>query len=115
MNFGFSQQEESLRKEVCEFIQKEFPSELRWRFRPTFSPSIHGLDDEAWKFMRTMSRKLGAKGWLSLRSWPQEYGGRNSFFLKNIGKCTRPMQMEDKPFALLECFPASMFPLFPSR
>jgi alkylation response protein AidB-like acyl-CoA dehydrogenase len=83
MDFGFSQQEESFRKEVREFIQKEFPSELRWHFRVTFAPSIHGLDDEAWKFMRTMSRRLGAKGWLSL-SWPKEYGGQSSLFLQNI-------------------------------
>ena len=83
MDFGFSKQEESFRKEVREFIQKEFPSELRWHSRVTFAPSIHGLDDEAWKFMKTMSRKLGAKGWLSL-SWPEEYGGQNSLFLQNI-------------------------------
>jgi len=83
MDFGFSKQEESFRKEVREFLQKEFPSELRWRFRVTFAPSIHGLDDEAWKFMKTMSRKLGAKGWLSL-GWPEEYGGQNSLFLQNI-------------------------------
>ena len=83
MNFEFTQQEESFRKDVREFIQKEFPEELRWRFRVTFAPSIHGIDDEAWKFMRTMSRKLGAKGWLSL-SWPEEYGGQNSSFLQNI-------------------------------
>ena len=83
MDFGFSQQEESFRKEVREFIRKEFPSEMRWNSRVTFAPSIHGLDDEAWKFMKTMSRKLGAKGWLSL-SWPKEYGGRNSLFLQNI-------------------------------
>lgn len=83
MDFGFSQQEEAFRKEVREFIQRESPPELRWHFRVTFAPSIHGLDDEAWKFMRTMSRKLGAKGWLSL-SWPEEYGGQNSLFLQNI-------------------------------
>ena len=83
MDFGFSQQEESFRKEVREFIRKEFPSEMRWNSRVTFAPSIHGLDDEAWKFMKTMSRKLGAKGWLSL-SWPKEYGGQNSLFLQNI-------------------------------
>jgi hypothetical protein len=33
--------------------------------------------------MKTMSRKLGAKGWLSL-SWPKEYGGQNSLFLQTI-------------------------------
>jgi alkylation response protein AidB-like acyl-CoA dehydrogenase len=83
MDFGFSQQEESFRREVREFIKKDFPSELRWHSRVTFAPSIHGLDEKSWKFMKTMSRKLGAKGWLSL-SWPKEYGGQNSLFLQNI-------------------------------
>lgn len=83
MDFGFSQQEEAFRKEVREFIQREFPSELRWHFRPALAASIFGLDDEGWKLMKTMGRKLGAKGWLSL-SWPEEYGGQNSLFLQNI-------------------------------
>jgi alkylation response protein AidB-like acyl-CoA dehydrogenase len=83
MEFGFSEQEESFRQKVREFIQKEFPAEWRWRFRVTFAPSIHGLDDEAWQFMRSMSRKLGAKGWLSL-GWPKEYGGQDAPFLQNI-------------------------------
>jgi alkylation response protein AidB-like acyl-CoA dehydrogenase len=83
MNFGFSQKEESFREEVREFIQKEFPSELKWQYRPTLAPSIYGLDGEARKSMKIMSRKLGDKGWLSL-SWPKEYGGQNSLFLQNI-------------------------------
>ena len=83
MNFGFSQQEEAFRKEVREFIQKEFPSDLRWRFRPTVAASIYGLDGEALQFAKTMRRKLGAKGWLSL-SWPKEYGGQNSLFSQVI-------------------------------
>ena len=83
MDLGFSPQEESFRKEVREFIAKEFPSDLRWRFRATFAPSIHGLDEEAWSFMRAMARKLGAQGWFSL-GWPKEYGGQNSQILQNI-------------------------------
>jgi alkylation response protein AidB-like acyl-CoA dehydrogenase len=83
MDFGFSEREESFRQEVRDFIQEEFPTELRWRFRVTFAPSIHGLDDEGWRFMKTMSRKLGAKGWLSL-GWPQEHGGQDVPFLQNI-------------------------------
>jgi alkylation response protein AidB-like acyl-CoA dehydrogenase len=83
MDFGFSPEEESLRKEVRAFIAKEFPSEWRWKFRVTFAPSIHGLDSEAWSFMRAMARKLGAKGWFSL-GWPEEYGGQNSQVLQNI-------------------------------
>jgi alkylation response protein AidB-like acyl-CoA dehydrogenase len=83
MDFGFSPQEEAFREEVREFIEAEFPPEWRWQYRPTFTPSIHGLGAEEWAFMKTMSRKLGAKGWLSL-DWPKEYGGQNSVFLQNI-------------------------------
>ncbi|MBN2077268.1 MAG: acyl-CoA dehydrogenase family protein [Dehalococcoidales bacterium] len=83
MDFGFSQEEKAFREEVRGFIQKEFPSELKWHYRPTLAPSIYGLEGEAREFMKTMSRKLGEKGWLSL-SWPEEYGGRNSLFLQNI-------------------------------
>jgi len=83
MDFGFSQEEEAFRKEVREFIEEEFPSELRWKYRVTFAPSIHGLDSEAWSFMRAMARKLGAKGWFSL-GWPEDYGGQNSQVLQNI-------------------------------
>ena len=83
MNFGFGQKEESFREEVRNFIQEEFPSELKWHYRPTLAPSIYGLEGEAWDFMKTMSRKLGDKGWLSL-GWPEEYGGQNSLFLQNI-------------------------------
>lgn len=83
MDFGFSREEESFRKEVREFIAKEFPSELRWKFRVTFAPSIHGLDSEGWSLMRAMARKLGAKGWFSL-GWPEEYGGQDSQVLQNI-------------------------------
>ncbi len=83
MDFGSSEREESFRQEVREFIQHEFPAEWRWRSRVTFAPSIHGLDDELWRLMKTMSRMLGAQGWLSL-SWPEELGGQNAPFLQNI-------------------------------
>ena len=73
MDFGFSQQEESFRKEVREFIQKEFPPELRWHFRATLAASIHGLDGEAWEFMKTMKRKLG---WLTHP--PRDSAGKQS-------------------------------------
>jgi len=83
MDFGFSPQEESFRKEVIEFIQKEFPPELRWKFACTFTPAVLSHEGEEWEYIKAMRRKVGAKGWLSL-SWPEEYGGRNSLILQNI-------------------------------
>jgi alkylation response protein AidB-like acyl-CoA dehydrogenase len=83
MDFGFSQQEELFRREVREFIQRELPSELRWHFKVVFAPSIFTFDGEALEFIKTMRRKVGGKGWLSL-GWPEQYGGQNSPFLQNI-------------------------------
>ena len=83
MNFGFTQHEEAFREEVREFIQKEFPPEKRWHYPAILAPSIYSLEDEAWQFLRTMSRKLGDKGWLSL-SWPKEYGGQDSLLLTHF-------------------------------
>jgi alkylation response protein AidB-like acyl-CoA dehydrogenase len=83
MDFGFSHQEELFREEVIDFIQKEFPPELRWKFGCTFTPSVLSHEGEDWEFIKAMRRKLGAKGWLSL-SWPEKYGGRNSLILQNI-------------------------------
>jgi alkylation response protein AidB-like acyl-CoA dehydrogenase len=83
MDFGFSQQEELFRREVREFIQRELPSELRWHFKVVFAPSIFTFDGEALEFIKTMRRKVGGKGWLSL-GWPEQHGGQNSPFLQNI-------------------------------
>lgn len=83
MDFGYTPQEESFREEVRDFIRKEFPEELKWKFGSTFTPSAQSLEGEDWEYAKSMRKKLGAKGWLSL-SWPQEYGGKNSLFLQNI-------------------------------
>lgn len=83
MDFGFSPREELFRKEVREFIQKEFPSELRWKYGITFSPSVQSHEGEEWEFVKEIRRKVGARGYLSL-SWPREYGGQNSLVLQNI-------------------------------
>jgi len=83
MEFGFSPQEEIFRKEVRDFIKKEFPSELRWKFGVTFTPSVQSHEHAEWDYVKAMRRKVGAKGWLSL-SWPREYGGQGSLILQNI-------------------------------
>jgi alkylation response protein AidB-like acyl-CoA dehydrogenase len=83
MDFGYSRQEESFREEVREFIKKEFPADLRWKFGITFTPSVQSHEGEEWEYVKAMRAKVGAKGWHSL-SWPEEYGGKNSLFLQNI-------------------------------
>jgi alkylation response protein AidB-like acyl-CoA dehydrogenase len=83
MDFRFTPEEAAFRKEVRAFIQKEFPSELRWKFGCTFTPAVNSAKGEDWEFIKAMRKKLGTKDWLSL-SWPEEYGGRNSFVQQNI-------------------------------
>ena len=83
MDFAFTPEEEAFRKEVQEFIDKEYPQEWRENAAHDFLQAIGGSEDEQWERHRAMAKKLGAKGWLSL-SWPKEYGGRNSMMLMHI-------------------------------
>ena len=83
MDFSFTPQEEAFREEVKDFIKKEFPEELRWKFGITFSPSVQSHKDEEWEYVKSMRAKVAQKGWWTL-SWPEEYGGKNSLVLQNI-------------------------------
>ncbi len=83
MDFGFSEQEESLRKEVQEFIKKEYPPDMERKFGVTFAPSVQAHEGEEWEYVSKMRQKVGAKGWLSL-NWPKEYGGQGSLSLQNV-------------------------------
>ncbi|MDD5338726.1 MAG: acyl-CoA dehydrogenase family protein [Dehalococcoidales bacterium] len=72
MDFRFSPEEENFRQEVAAFLKKEGPKE--WHKRKVSFFDMSG--QENWIAVhRDMSRKLGAKGWLSLH-WPKEYGGK---------------------------------------
>ncbi len=63
MDFRFSEEEEAFRKEVREFLQKE------WAL------TDYDLDNpEHWNAAKELEKKLGAKGWLCM-AWPKEYGG----------------------------------------
>jgi len=72
MNLHFSEEDESFRREVLEFIGKELPAD--WKGTGLLSEA-HG--EEEWRFAREMLRKVGAKGWHSL-AWPRKYGGHES-------------------------------------
>ena len=69
MDFSFSPDEERFRQEVRDFIAKEVP--------PGFEAGVGGEveTDEEWQVARQITKKLAAKGWLSL-AWPKEYGGQ---------------------------------------
>ena len=63
MVFRFSEEEEAFRKEVQEFLAKEWTL-AEW------DPE----DPEAWEAGREFEKKLVARGWLTM-AWPKEYGG----------------------------------------
>jgi alkylation response protein AidB-like acyl-CoA dehydrogenase len=63
MDFRFSEEEEAFRKEVREFLRKE------WTL------TDYDLDNpEHWDAAKEFEKKLGAKGWLCM-AWSKEYGG----------------------------------------
>jgi len=83
MEFKFSPQEDAFRLEVRNFIQKEFPAELRWNFGISYSPWIESHEGKEFEYIKEMRRKFGAKGLFTL-SWPEEYGGQASYVLQTI-------------------------------
>ena len=64
MNFEFSDEEVSFRKELQSWLNEELKD------RPQDSDS-----DGEWAFGLEMRKKLAEKGWLTM-AWPEEYGGQ---------------------------------------
>jgi alkylation response protein AidB-like acyl-CoA dehydrogenase len=63
MDFRFSEEEEAFRREVREFLRKE------WTLTEC------DLDNpDHWNAAKELEKKLGSKGWLCM-AWPKEYGG----------------------------------------
>ncbi|MBI4186164.1 MAG: acyl-CoA dehydrogenase family protein [Chloroflexi bacterium] len=69
MNFGFTEGQEKLRKEVHDFIVNELPEDYRGVF---FGVTPH--NEECAAFSKELQRKAGEKGWIAA-GWPKEYGG----------------------------------------
>ena len=75
MDFRFSPEEEAFKREVQEFLGREWPLDRHsgtlpdGSSLPTPEPHVPGYMPS-----REAELKLGAKGWLAL-SWPVEYGG----------------------------------------
>mgnify|MGYP000020589409 CR=1 FL=1 len=68
MEFRFSAEDEAFRAEVRAFLRQELP--------PEWEPGTgrESVTDEQWAFMRHFTRRLAARGWLTL-AWPRAYGG----------------------------------------
>ena len=76
MDFGFTREQESLRKEVRQFIEEDVTPELVEEMWPG-----HGDVDDPnvvrgrGPLARELFREIGERGWLAI-SWPKEYGGQ---------------------------------------
>jgi len=75
MDYRFSDEEESFRAEVREFLRSELPEE--WDFDP------FELTEDKWDFARDFTKKLAGKGWVA-PAWPQEYGGQGMPYMKQV-------------------------------
>ncbi|MEE9324936.1 MAG: acyl-CoA dehydrogenase family protein [Dehalococcoidia bacterium] len=94
MEFRFSPQEEAFRQEVVEFLKDELP--------PGFVGYETGDEytGEAWELTKSFSKKLAAKGWLTL-SWPREYGGQARSYIEQL-VYTEEMAYHGAPAAAMD-------------
>ena len=65
MNLEFTPEEVAFRKEVREFIEKNYPERLR---------GVGAREDLGKDDMLAWHQILGEKGW-SVPAWPEKYGG----------------------------------------
>jgi len=80
LDFGYTPEQEALRKEFDDFFKEEMkncPPEMYGSFESMLTSDI------CWEFHKQMGKKLAAKGWISM-AWPKEYGGREAPLLEQF-------------------------------
>ncbi len=75
MELDFGPAAEALRKEVREFVAREWPPEMAQAVANEL-PEYRGRND-------AFSRKLGKKGWLGI-GWPKEHGGQGRSYIEQL-------------------------------
>ena len=79
MDFGFTQEELDLRKEIEEFVRDALPPD--WDESVVYWPGSYGsmpqMEAEFQEITKRFNRMLGKRGWLTL-GWPKEHGGQGS-------------------------------------
>ena len=73
MNFAFTPEQDQFRKEVRDFLEKEWPKD----------PAKVQEDQWACASSREFSKKLAKKGWIGL-TWPKKYGGQERSYLDRL-------------------------------
>ncbi|MFC1966959.1 acyl-CoA dehydrogenase family protein [Chloroflexota bacterium] len=66
MEFGFTEEQERLRKEIHDFLITALPED--------FEPVGYAIGEEVQSFLMGLQKKAGEKGYLT-PGWPDEYGG----------------------------------------
>jgi len=66
MDFGFTEEQEGLRKEVHDFFINELPVD--------YQAGVFPCSEELVAFLMGIEKKVGERGWLA-PGWPKEYGG----------------------------------------
>ena len=79
MEFGFTEKENALRKELREFIAKELPP--GWVGEGGVNEE-YGTDS-GWEAAKKMAKKLAARKWLTI-AWPKEYGGLGASHMEHV-------------------------------
>ena len=74
MDFRLTEQQESFRNEVRDFLKAEVPADWHGLAGPTMI-EMELEKDDVWEMYLKISKKLAAKGWLAM-AWPKEYGGQ---------------------------------------
>ena len=77
MDFQFGEKEELFRSEIRQFVKDNFPPDY---FGHLFDEE---MDDEAWEFSMSISKKLAQKKWLTMH-WPEEYGGTGASIWQRV-------------------------------
>jgi alkylation response protein AidB-like acyl-CoA dehydrogenase len=75
MDFTFTPEEESLRRELRSFLEETLPAD--WEG----PPSELADDDDQWEFARAFNKKLAVRGWIA-PAWPKEYGGLGASYVE---------------------------------
>src|SRR3990172_5381055 len=72
MDFRFSEEDETFRRELRAFLTAEWPG-------ATGDASVD--NEEEYRQERAFEKKLAGRGWLTL-AWPVEYGGRGASHIR---------------------------------
>jgi len=73
MDFDFTEEQKSFRKEIQDFLKSELE---QGSFKPRLNACVDG-------FSREFSKKMSERGWIGL-TWPKEYGGKGLGYLYRL-------------------------------